>query len=189
MVWPTINPILAIWGAVLSSVLGAIRLLEFFRDRARSRVELVPVIELPPGQESGVPLLSVGNATPNGCRVYEVELVMKRTVKEKENARRMSHYCFIPGTGIIPGFGELRVDLTKALEALIHGLWKGPDNTYYPDIRMWALVRYVGNFKRDVAKSIVYGAQWFHGLDKPPVEIRWLKVADEQTASGCASGE
>lgn len=179
MVWPTINPILAIWGAALSSVLAAIKLLEFLRERARSRVELVPVIELPPGQESGMPLLSVGNATPNGCRVYEVELVMERTVKDKENARRMSHYCLIPGTGIIPGFGELRVDLIKALEAVVHGLWKGPGNTYYPGIRMWALVRFVANYKKHEAKSQVYKAEWSYGLDKPPDGIRWLKVADE----------
>jgi hypothetical protein len=179
MVWPTINPILAIWGAVLSSVLAAIKSLEFLRDRARSRVELVPVIELPPGQESGMPLLSVGNATPNGCRVYEVELVMERTVKDKENARRMSHYCLIPGTGIIPGFGELRVDLAKAFQAVVHGLWKGPGNTYYPDIRMWALIRYLANYKKGEAKSQVYKAEWSHGLDKPPDGIRWLKVADE----------
>jgi hypothetical protein len=128
-----------------------------------------------------MPVLSVGNATPNGCRVYELELVMERTVKEKENARRMSHYCLIPGTGIIPGFGELRVDLSKALEALVHGLWKGPGNTYYPDIRMWALVRYMANYKKDVTKSQVYKAQWLysHAVDKPPDGIRWLKVADE----------
>jgi hypothetical protein len=179
MVSPTINTILVIYGAVLSSALAAIKSLEFLRDRARSRVDLVPVLELPPGQESGVPLLSVGNATPNGCRVYEVELVMERTVKEKENARRMSHYCLIPGTGIIPGFGELRVDLTKALEAVVHGLWKGPGNTSYPDIRMWALVRFVANSKKDEAKSQVYKAQWSYGLNKPPDGIRWLKVADE----------
>jgi len=177
-VWTHIDP-LAVLGFVVGLVLAVIRILDFFRDRARSRVELVPVIELPPGQESGMPVLSVGNATRNGCRVYEVELVMERTVKEKENARRMSHYCLIPGTGIIPGFGELRVDLSKALEAVVHGLWIGPDRTAYPDIRMWALVRYVANFKEHMAKSQVYKAQWSHGVDKLPDGIRWLKVADE----------
>ena len=125
-----------------------------------------------------MPLLSVGNATPDGCRVREVELVMERTVTDRENARRMSHYCPIPGTGIIPGFGELRVPLSKALEAVVHGLWKGPGNTYYPDIRMWALVRYVANFKTYRARSQVYKARWSGAFDKPPDGIRWLKVAD-----------
>ena len=126
-----------------------------------------------------MPLLSVGNATPNGCRVYEVELVMERTTKEKENARRMSHYCLIPGTGIIPGFGEFRLDLSKALEAVAHGLWKGPGNTCYPDVRMWALVRYVANYKKGVAKSQVYMAKWSYHPDRPLGGVAWLKVADE----------
>jgi hypothetical protein len=175
----TISLILGIIGTTVGLVLAAIRILDFLRDRARSRVELVPVIELPPGQGSGMPLVSVGNATPNGCRVYEVELVMERTVKDKENARRMSHYCLIPGTGILPGFGELRIDLSKTLEALVHGLWKGPGNTYYPDIRMWVLVRYVANNKKHEAKSEVYKARWLYGLDKPPDGIGGLSVADE----------
>jgi hypothetical protein len=185
---PTINPILAIYGAVLSSLLAVIKISEFFRDRARSRVQLEPVIEFPLGQELGVPLLSVGNATPNGCHVYEVELVMERTVKTKENARRMSHYCTIPGTGIIPGFGELKVDPRKALEAVVHGLWKGLANCYYPDVRMWAIVRYEANYKKHEAKSRVYEAQWLYSHDKPSDGIRWLKVAEEQAASERASG-
>ncbi len=174
MVWPTINPILAIYRAV-------IKLLEYIRDRAQSTVQLVPVIELPPDQESGMPEFLVGNATPNGCRVYDVELVMERTVKGKENTRRLSHHCPIPGTGIIPGSGKLRLDLSKALEAVVYGLWKGPGKTHYPDIRMWVRVRYEANYKKHEAKSQVYEAQWSwpYGVDKPPDGIRWLKVADE----------
>lgn len=125
-----------------------------------------------------MPLLSVGNATGNGCHVYEVELVMERTVKDKENARRMSHYCLIPGTGIIPGFGELRVDLSKALEAVVHGLWKGPANTYYPDVRIRAIVRYEANCRKHEAKSQVYKAQWSCDPTGSKVGIHWLKVAD-----------
>jgi hypothetical protein len=172
--------ILAVHGAALSSVLAVIKSLEFSRDRVRFRVKLVPVIQLPLGLDSGMPVLSVGNATANGCRVREVELVMERTVTEREGARRMSHYCLIPGTGIIPGFGELRVDLCKALEAVVHGLWKGPGTTYYPDIRMWALVRYVANFKTYKAKSRVYQAKWCGAIDKPPDGIQWLKVVEDE---------
>ena len=182
--WRHLDP-LAVLGFVVALVLAVIRILDFFRDRARSRVQLEPVIQFPPGQESGVPLLSVGNATANGCHVYEVELVMERTTRMKENARRMSHYCPIPGTGIIPGYGELTVDLRKALEAVVYGLLKGPANTYYPDVRIWAIVRYD---RRHEAKSRVYEAQWLYNGDKPPRGIRWLKVADDQTVSERASG-
>ncbi len=173
------NSALAMYGAILSSVLAAIKLLEFFRDRARSRVKLVPVIELPPGQETGMPLLLVGNATPNFCSVYEVELVAERTVKDKEKARRMSHYCLIPGTGIIPGSGELRIDLSEALEAVCLGLWKGTGNTYFPEVRMWAVVRYMANYNTHEAKSQVYKATWLGLPHKPPDAIGRLMVADE----------
>lgn len=178
--WPTINTVVAVYGAALSSVLGLIKVLEFFRDKARSKVQLKAVIELPSGQGTAMPVLSVGNSTPNGCHVYEVELVMERTVKDKENARRMSQYCLIPGTGVIPGFGGLRVDLRKALEGVVDALWRGAANTYYPDVRMWAIIRYVANSRRALAMSQVYTAEWAGTFDRPPDGIRWLKVASEE---------
>jgi hypothetical protein len=179
--FPTVNTVLAIYGAALSSVLALIKVSEFLRDKQRSKVQLKPAIELPPHQEWGIPLLSVGNSTPNGCQVYEVELVMERTVKDKENARRMSHYCPIPGTGVIPGFGELKVDLRNALESVVNGLWRGTKNTYYPDVRMWAVVRFVANSRRGFALSDVYNASWVGSPEKPPEGIRWLKVASNET--------
>jgi hypothetical protein len=175
----SINSILAIWGAVLSSVLGVIKLLEFRRDRARSKVELVPVIELAPGVVSGWPLLSVGNSTPNGCRLVEVELVLERTVKDKENARQMSHFCPIPGTGIIAGFKELKVDLKAAMEAVVHALWQGPGNIFYPGIRMWAVVHFIVGSEKEIAKSQAYSAKWAYASGEPPVGITGLRLCND----------
>lgn len=173
----------AIWLATRAqaSVAAQIYCLQKSIEEAHSRVELIPVIELPTGQDPGIPVLSVGNASANGCRLYEVELTMERTASGKKHARQMPpQYCAIPGTGIVPGFGEIRINLAKPVRAVVYGLLKGPDNTAYPEVKMWATIRFLAGNQEGETKSKGYTAQWIYDTQMQPTgQIRWLKPEDE----------
>ncbi len=144
------------------------------------RVELAPVIELPPGQQYGMPLLVVGNTSRGGCRVYEVELVMERVAIGKVHQRQMQQACAIPGTGIIQPFGELKIDLSDSVRGMFYGLWKGTQpNSFYPGVRMWAIIRYSADDAKFEIKSGVYTAELLLVEAKqPPESVRWLKLLD-----------
>ncbi len=147
-------------------------------EELRQKVELVPVIQFPPGVDSGVPTLSIANAGHNGCRVYEVELEMERTARDKESARKMAQLCLVWGSGVIPPFQKIEVDLHKPVEALFLPLYRGTGGTCWPDVRMRARIRYLASGKNQDAFIPVYTAQWYHREGKVLDGIRGLKLAD-----------
>ena len=107
--------------------------------------------------------------------------MMERTASGKEHERKEKQYCPIPGTGIIPGLGELKIDLSKPIKAMVYAVWKGPENISYPDVKMSAVVRFIANDKRSEAKSGVYAAVWLqdYATGKPPESLGGLKLADQ----------
>lgn len=131
-------------------------------EEARGRVELVPIIDSSPGPAERT-LLSIGNATPNGCRVLRVKLVMERAAPRKEEEeRKLDHTCSIPGNGIIEGFGDLRIDVAQPARELLRAVAFVPgepgsqtiSQTYA--VRLWAIVDYVVNQKRSSTESVRY---------------------------------
>jgi hypothetical protein len=155
---------LAIWWAtraqanVAQSNLGLQKAIE----EARGRVELVPIIDSGPAPAERT-VLSIGNATPNGCRVVRVKLVMERAApRREEEERRLDHICLIPGNGIVQGFGDLTIDLAQPARELLRAVAFVPgeagsqtiSQTY--SVRLWAIVDYMVNQKRSSTESVRY---------------------------------
>jgi hypothetical protein len=181
---------IAVWRAASAQAKTAERMHELQKsiEDARSQIELIPALEMPTGVEVGMPYLSVANATPNGCRVLEAELVLARICTEREEQQRVSKYCPIKGTGVVPGFGEIQIDLREAILGARFAVWKGTESvtgtSCYPGLRLWAAVRYAARNQTLKAESQVYRAEWVFQMGlrpEPPQAIRGLKVDDSPT--------
>ena len=131
-------------------------------EEARCRVELVSMIEST-SELAGATTLSVGNATPNGCRVVRVKLVMERAApRREEEKRRLDHICIIPGNGIVQGFGDLTIDLSRPVKELLRAVAFVPgepgsqviSQTY--GVRLWAIVEYIAGQRRHSTESVRY---------------------------------
>jgi hypothetical protein len=154
-------------------------------EDARSQIELIPALEMPDGAADGIPLLSVANATSNGCRVLEAQLVLERITPEREQEQQVSKYCAVKGTGVIPGFGELRIDLHNAIMEARFAVWKGGERSCFPGLRLWATIRYAARDREFTAQSQIYRAEWVYRMApapkdwEPPTGMANLKLDDK----------
>jgi hypothetical protein len=159
------------WAEILMAIAAAVQAVFAFAiwrfqraiEETRSRVELVPIIQLTPAPADPPVFLSIGNATPNGCRVVRVKLFMERASPSKEEEeRKLDHICAVSGSGIIPGFGTLQVDLIQPVRELLRAVAFVPGEpgskilSRLYTVRLWAEVEYVAGQKKDIARSDRY---------------------------------
>lgn len=176
---------IAIWRAASAQAKTADRMYELQTalERARSEIELIPALKMPRGVTVGIPSLSVANATPNGCRVLEAELVLDRITTEREQAQRVSKYCPVQGTGVVPGFGELVIDLQNAIMEARFAVWTGGEKSCFPGVRLWANIRYAARGREFSSQSQIYRAEWVFQMSpggwQPPSAMQNLKIDDK----------